>query len=610
MGSRVALVAAALTGTALPVVTVAAAAGQRSDGRSAYAAVAPCRLVDTRDAASPVWSVDASTIRVQVTGRCGVDTLASAVAVSITVTNTERDGYAVVTPSRTRGPTSTINWARGETRAASTVVAVSQTGALDVQVSTGLDHADVIVDVTGAWSLVAGPVGGGRLVSFPGRRVLDTRTDDHRVAAGGSITITRATLGIPASAVGVTGTLTTTGASGPGFLTAYPDGGAPPLASNLNNDRAGQDRAAGIIVPLGASGLSVYAGAASTDVIFDVTGYITGDSAPPSTEGLLIAVAPRRVLDTRTNGPSTMHATTDIGEPFAAARVSGIIATVTASDGTEAGYTTVGGGNSSVTSTLNWPGGGAAVAAMTVQSIADSHQLSVTSSSPASMIVDVTAYLLAVDAPNGPAVLPPGATELTSGAIVDTTGSGRVNGDPIVLLSQVYSADMLAAGGGVSIVTSEIPGGGAALVPYDPTAYAACGPQPRCIVVSADYWDSSARGGLDANRVMISHEWAHVLSMRFQAWAGDAELSTWQPRHDAVDEECLADAVAALALERAGLPGNETATYTVHYMCDDYWTQQFGADAVPRMRNEAKALAADLLAWAEGWGSLHRVSAS
>ena len=175
-------------GTVLPVVTAAAAPGERSDGRSAYTAVAPCRLVDTLDVTSPPNSVDASTIRIQVTGRCGVDDLASAVAVSITVTNTRGDGYAVVTPAATRGPTSTINWADGETRAASTVVAVSQTGALDVRVPTGLDAADVIVDITGAWALVAGPVRGGRLVSFPGRRVLDTRMAIGPAAAGQSIT--------------------------------------------------------------------------------------------------------------------------------------------------------------------------------------------------------------------------------------------------------------------------------------------------------------------------------------------------------------------------------------------------------------------------------------
>ncbi len=608
LGTGAALVVAAVLGTALPVATVSASPGVRSDGRSAYTAVAPCRLVDTRDATTPLRLVDSSTIRIQVTGQCGVDAVASAVAVTITVTNTTSDGYAVVTPAATRGPTSTINWSSGDTRAASTVVALSQTGALDVHVSTDLDVLDVVVDVTGAWELVDGPVRGGRLVSFAGRRVIDTRTAAGPVAAGNSVTIARSALGIPESAAGVTGTLTTTGASAAGFLTAFPDGTPPPLASNVNNDRADQDRAAGIIVALGPIGLSIYAGAASANVVFDVTGYITGDTEEASTAGLLIAVAPRRVLDTRSTASSTTAAVADVAVPFANAMVSGLVATITASDGTGPGYATLGADDQhNATSAVNWPGGKTAVAAMTVQSVTASHRVTVDASAPVSLIVDITAYLLAADAPTGPEMLPLGASVLTSGAIVDTTGVGRANGDPLALLSEVYSPDVLAAGGGVSIVSSEIPGGGAALVPYNPGTVPACGPQPRCILVSADYWDSALRGGIDANRVMISHEWGHVLSMRFQAWSDDAELAAWQPRHDAVNEECFADAVAALALQRAGLPGNESATYVVHYMCDDYWAGMYGADAVPGMRIEASALAADLLAWAQGWGADHRV---
>ena len=250
----------------------------RSDGRSAYSAVAPCRLVDTRDPAARFGSVDASTIRVQVTGRCGVDAMTTAVAVSITVTNTTGDGYAVVTPAATPGPTSTINWASGETRAASTVVAISQSGALDVHVSTGLDAADVIVDVTGAWAFVTGPVRGGRLVSFPGRRVLDTRAAAHSLAAGESITVDRRVTRDPGFCGRCRRHADDDRCEWARVLDRVSSGTAPPLASNVNNDRAGQDRAAGIIVALGIDGLSLYAGAASTDIVLDVTGYITGDT--------------------------------------------------------------------------------------------------------------------------------------------------------------------------------------------------------------------------------------------------------------------------------------------------------------------------------------------
>lgn len=607
-GIKGALSVASLVGVVLPLTMASAHPYVFSDGRSAYTAITPCRLADTRETNGTFTTIGTSIIRIQVRGRCSVGDSTSAVAVSLTVTDTHSDGYAVANPAMTTGPSSTINWTRGETRAASTVVALSGVGAIDVHVSSLLDDVAVIVDVTGAWSPVSGPVRGGRLISSTAQRALDTRGNGNPVAAGHSITVDRVMLGIPDSAVAVTGTLTTTNASGPGFLTAYPAGSSLPVASNVNNDSANQDRAAGTIVALGAAGISFYAGAASADIIFDVNGYVTGDTDAASTEGLLIAVASERVLDTRvTTDPITTSAVTEVGVPFPTAQIAGIVATLTASDGIGAGYATFGSpSDGSPTSALNWPGGSGAVAAMTVQPVPASNRLAITSSTPASLIVDVTAYLLAANAPTGPEVLAPGTTALTTGSIVDTTGTGRANGDPIVLLEQVYSANVLAAGGGVSIATSEIPGGGAALVPYDATNYPACGPEPRCMLVSAGYWDSPDRGGIDANRVMIAHEWAHVLSFRFQSWVDGATLASWIARRDAVNEECLADAVAALALQRAGLPGNETPTYAVHYMCDQYWSDHFGADAVEEMRAEAATLAADLLNWSDAWGTAHR----
>jgi hypothetical protein len=606
--TQIATVITALAIAATPSTQARAQPGVHSDGRSAYIAITPCRLADTRDPDSTYRVVDEATIRVQITGRCLVSASASTVAVSLTATHTKVDGYAVVTPAGTIGPTSTVNWSRGETRASSSVVTLSSGGALDVHVSSSLDDVDVILDVTGAWVLVNGPVRGGRLVSLPARRVVDTRMQSA-VAAGDAISLSKETLGVPAGAVAVAGTLTTSGATSAGYLTAYPVGEPVPITSNVNTDQAGQVRAAGIIVALGNEGLAVLAGAASADIILDVTGYVTGPSDPASTEGLLIAVPPRRVLDTRAGSDAqTQNVAVEVGEPFEAATVGGVIATITATDESQPGFASVSAfgalDNSSTTSVLNWPGD-TSVAAMTVQGVPNSRHLSLTSSTPAAFIVDVTGYLLGANAPDGPELALPGSEILTTGTIVDTTGVGRPNGDPLALLSEVYATSVLAAGGAASIVTSEVPGGGAASVPNDPRSFPECGPEPRCILLSAEYWDSELRGGRDANRVMVSHEWAHVLSIRWQAWVDDITLSAWQPRLDRVNEECLADAVAALALSRAGLPGNETPTYVVHYMCDAYWAGLYGATAVPGMRLEATALASDLLAWAQGWGAAH-----
>lgn len=82
--------------------------------------------------------------------------------------------------------------------------------------------------------------------------------------------------GIPASASAVSLNLTVTGATGPGYLTVYPQGGAVPFASTINF-RVGQTRANNAIIPLGpGGGIAIFYGQASgntVDVIVDVNGY-------------------------------------------------------------------------------------------------------------------------------------------------------------------------------------------------------------------------------------------------------------------------------------------------------------------------------------------------
>lgn len=627
-------VAAAPTASTAPIVV--------SDGRSVYRVVTPCRLIDTRPgnpADQSAAVVDPSTLHIAVAGRCGVPTDASAIAVSIAVTATTADGYAAVTPAGSLGRTSTVNWIAGETRSASTVVATAANGALEVHVSAGLAAAAIVVDVTGAWTPVASVAGGGRLVTIDTRRVLDTRLRTSRVAAGDTVTIDRSTLAVPVDALAVSGTLTATGGAHAGYLTAFPVGTAVPLASNVNTDAAQQDRAAGVIVALGAAGLSVYAGAATTDIIFDVTGYVTGPSAPASTAGLLVPLAPVRVLDTRaTAHPAVTSTIADVAGAMHAAELGGVIATITATDAASAGFasvTAIGGTRApdraaDATSVLNWSGGRGAVAAMMVQPLAAGGQLAVSASSATALIVDATAYLLGIGASAGgpqgsgglmvdvPAATASSSTATTAvaatatrprplatGVIDDRTGTGKATGDPAALLRQTYTAAELAAGGGVSIVFSDVPGGSPAMVPYDARAFPACGPQPLCMLISPTYWANPGRDPVNSNRVMASHEWGHELSFRYQQYLQGDELAHWIDQETAVDEECLADTVASIVLARGGFPGNETTDYVVHYMCNEYWAQRYGADHVAQMRAQADALARGLLQWAGAWGAAH-----
>jgi hypothetical protein len=112
---------------------------------------------------------------------------------------------------------------------------------------------------------------------------------------------------VPANAPAVVLNVTSAGAPGTGFVTAYPCGEARPLASSLNFS-AGRDVANAVLTKVGAGGkVCFYAGAAPTDLVVDVTGYFpTGTPYVPLT--------PARLSDTRpgTNTVDNQYAGTGV----------------------------------------------------------------------------------------------------------------------------------------------------------------------------------------------------------------------------------------------------------------------------------------------------------
>ncbi len=143
----------------------------------------------------------------------------------------------------------------------------------------------------GTWvQVAAGPVGFTQgatcLLSSP-IRVFDSRTTDPpaaRTRSAGPVTAgTTQTLqitgsavsgvAVPAGAVGVIGNLTVTGATAGGYLTCYPAGVTRPPTSSINF-ASGSTIANGVTVALSGSGqINIYA-SASTQVIFDATGFV------------------------------------------------------------------------------------------------------------------------------------------------------------------------------------------------------------------------------------------------------------------------------------------------------------------------------------------------
>jgi hypothetical protein len=80
--------------------------------------------------------------------------------------------------------------------------------------------------------------------------------------------------GVPANATAVTGNLTATNSTQPGFVFLGPDPVANPTSSTLNFP-LGDTRANGVTVALSPTGSlsATYGYAGTTDLVFDVTGY-------------------------------------------------------------------------------------------------------------------------------------------------------------------------------------------------------------------------------------------------------------------------------------------------------------------------------------------------
>ena len=293
-----------------------------------FVAIVPARLLDTRSTAGGTAGE-----RLAVTGRALVPANATAVAINVTVTATTGPGFVTVWPSGAPRPTaSNLNVERtGQTVANLVVVAVGDGGSVDLFASAPLEF---VVDIVGAW-VPSGAVAEGRLVTAPPRRLLDTRN----AARLGSNETTSVDVGTGAAAAILN--VTATEASGPGFITAYPAGALRPVASNLNPERAGQTLANLVIVPVGANGRVELFTQTATHLVVDLIGTFTAASAPTSTDGLFQALAPRRLVDTRTNqGFGRLRAGTQadvvVGPNTAAAFLN-----ITATEAPRPGFVTV-----------------------------------------------------------------------------------------------------------------------------------------------------------------------------------------------------------------------------------------------------------------------------
>jgi hypothetical protein len=141
----------------------------------------------------------------------------------------------------------------------------------------------------------------GRLVPLAPSRAIDTRQGGS-LGANSAITVDLTPYGVPTSASAAVLNVTATETDGAGYFTVWPADTAIPLASNLNVPGPGYTVANQVIARVTNGRVSVYSEVGG-DVLVDVTGYMTGASAPTATDGLFVPLTPDRLLDTRASQP-------------------------------------------------------------------------------------------------------------------------------------------------------------------------------------------------------------------------------------------------------------------------------------------------------------------
>ena len=278
--------AAGSTDVVLDVIGWVSVASTDSDTAGLYRPLVPSRLLDTRSGTGGATTLGpGQTIALSVLAHGGVPAGGvSAVAINVTATNPSAGGYLTVFPAGvTRGATSSVNFATGQTVPNRVIVPVGTAG--QVSIFNGSGTVDVVVDV-GGWFTDASDTTatGGRFSGLAASRIVDTRSGLGGVPlaplqAGVPLTVQLAgaggvpamTAAVPPRAVLVNVTATDTAAAS--YLAIYPSGAAAPGSSDLNWV-AGSTVSNLALARLGADGrLTLLNGAGSADVVIDVLGW-------------------------------------------------------------------------------------------------------------------------------------------------------------------------------------------------------------------------------------------------------------------------------------------------------------------------------------------------
>jgi hypothetical protein len=362
----------ALTGSAIVTVTWAEPAGAAASSLGVLHPFAPQRILDTRggNGAAKAAVGPNRALVLQVGARGGVPAGASAVVLNVTVTAPTSSGYIAVYPDGTvRSAASNLNFRPAQVIANSVILPLSALGRIDLFNASG-GTVQLVADVSGYYDSSAGPATPGAFGALTPARLLDTRGGNGapRAAVGPNQALALQVTGrggVPTSGVSaVVLNVTVAAPTSTGYIAVYPDGTARSAASSLNF-RPAQIVPNLVVAPVGADGkVDLYNSSGGTvQLIADVSGYY--QAGTPVDVGAFGALAPARLLDTRTGTGGTHHAVaanraiplqvTDRGG-VPVSGVSAVVLNVTVTSPTSSGYISVypDGAARSVSSALNF----------------------------------------------------------------------------------------------------------------------------------------------------------------------------------------------------------------------------------------------------------------
>lgn len=265
---------------------------------SGYTPLSPVRILDTRKGiGARAAKVPAfGTVSLKVVGTDGVPSGVTAVALNITVVNPTQTGYITAYAGGQAKPwISNLNFKPGQTVPNTAIVQVGANGYVNFANGSG-GTVDLLADLAGYYSTTSPDL---YWPLYPGQ-LLDTRGGNGTLPANGVVK-----LKMTDGSLAVNLNIIATNPQQTGYITAYPDGGSRPTASNVNFT-PGQTVANGATVQVGADGYVdfVNGSGGSVDLIVQFSGsFINGTGATDPVFTRYYPITPTRVLDSRAATP-------------------------------------------------------------------------------------------------------------------------------------------------------------------------------------------------------------------------------------------------------------------------------------------------------------------